>query len=279
VTDTHKLGNQTEHARFVVSVPLKSAGKTIAIVVLPSTGKKVPSREEKQLLNTSGSQTGIAIENTLLLQKMNQLSTSICEMGEITPDMLAGASCDQVYALAAAVDARESYRYEHSRGVADVAEAIGNTVGLSGDELADLRGAALLHDIGKIGISDAILNKSDRLTPLEWEIVKKHSIDGAKIVSQIKKISSLAPLIRHHHEWYDGTGYPDGLKGQRIPLGSRIICIADAYYTMVSRRVYRSTMSQNEALTELERCSGTQFDPEIIKVVSTVLPQQTTTND
>ncbi|HEX7475217.1 MAG TPA: HD domain-containing protein, partial [Dehalococcoidales bacterium] len=178
---------------------VQSEGKTIATVALPSSGKKIPSREEKQLLNTSGSQTGIAIENTLLLQKMNQLSTSICEMGEITPDMLAGASCDQVYALAAAVDARESYRYEHSRGVADVAEAIGNTVGLSGDELDDLRGASLLHDIGKIGISDAILNKPDRLTPLEWEIVKKHPIEGAKIVSQIKKIASLALLIRHHH--------------------------------------------------------------------------------
>jgi putative nucleotidyltransferase with HDIG domain len=200
-------------------------------------------------------------------------------MGEISPDMLASASLDQVYALAATVDAKESYGYEHSRRVADVAEAIGNTVGLSGDELADLRGASLLHDVGKIGISDAILNKSDRLTPLEWEIVKKHSIEGAKIVSQIKNISSLAPLIRHHHEWYDGTGYPDGLKGQEIPLGSRIICIADAYYTMVSRRVYRSAMSQNEALIELERCSGTQFDPEIIKVIPVALSQQTATDD
>ncbi|HEX7474355.1 MAG TPA: HD domain-containing phosphohydrolase, partial [Dehalococcoidales bacterium] len=89
----------------------------------------------------------------------------------------------------------------------------------------------------------------------------------------------LAPVIRHHHEWYDGTGYPDGLKGQEIPLGSRIICIADAYCTMVTRRVYRSTMSQNEALIELERCSGTQFDPGIIKVVSTALPQQIATDD
>jgi diguanylate cyclase (GGDEF)-like protein/putative nucleotidyltransferase with HDIG domain len=436
--DAHKPGNQPEHARFVVSVPLKSAGKTTAIVVLPSSGKKIPSREEKQLLNTVGSQTGIAIENTLLLQKMSQLSitdelttlynrrhfykaleieidrarrhdrplslaildvdrfkdyndrfghingdsvlkslaeamtsylrktdtpfryggdefavilpetdsskakdvverirlkwlyrpqsesvglenplgfsagiaefpknaktqdslvfladaalycskrsgryksTSVSEMGEISPDMLASASLDQVYALAATVDAKESYGYEHSRRVADVAEAIGNSVGLSGDELADLRGASLLHDVGKIGISEVILNKSDRLTPLEWEIVKKHSIEGAKIVSQIKNISSLAPLIRHHHEWYDGTGYPDGLKGQEIPLGSRIICIADAYYTMVSRRVYRNAMSQNEALIELERCSGTQFDPEIIKVIPIALSQQTATDD
>jgi HD-GYP domain-containing protein (c-di-GMP phosphodiesterase class II) len=89
----------------------------------------------------------------------------------------------------------------------------------------------------------------------------------------------LAPIIRHHHERYDGTGYPDGLKGQEIPLGSRIICIADAYDTMVTRRAYRNSISQNEALIELERCSGTQFDPEIIKVVFIALSQQTAKDD
>jgi diguanylate cyclase (GGDEF)-like protein/putative nucleotidyltransferase with HDIG domain len=433
VTDIHKLGFQSEHAHFVVSVPLKSAGKTIAIVMLPSAGKKILSREEKQLLNTIGSQTGVAIENVLLLQKMSQLSmtdeltklynrrhfykvleieidrarrydrplslaildvdkfkeyndkfghirgdgvlkslaeamtlylrktdttfryggdefavilpetdsskakdviervrlkwlympksespglenplgfsagiaefpknaktqdslvfladaalycskrsgsyksTSVSEMGEISSDMLASASLDQVYALAATVDAKESYGYEHSNRVADIAEVIGNTIGLSNDELADLRGASLLHDIGKIGIPDNILNKSKELTPLEREIVKKHAIEGGRIISQIKKISSLAPIIRHHHEWYDGTGYPDGLKGQEIPLGSRIISVSDAYDTMVTRRAYRNTLSQNEALIELERCSVTQFDPEIIKAMSVALSHQ-----
>jgi diguanylate cyclase (GGDEF)-like protein/putative nucleotidyltransferase with HDIG domain len=413
VIDTHKLGFQSGHARFVVSVPLKSAGKLVAIVMLPSSRKKIPSSEEKQLMNTIGGQTGIAIENALLLQKMSQLSmtdeltklynrrhfynvleieidrarrddrplslnildidrfkdyndkfghiggdsvlislaavmtshlrktdtcfryggdefavimpetdsnkakdvlervrlkwlhmpktesfglenplgfsagiaefpkngetqdslvfladaalycskrsggyksTLVSEMREIPPDMLADASLDQIYAMAATVDAKESYGYKHSMRVANIAEAIGNSIGLSEDELADLRGASLLHDIGKIGISDAILNKSDRLTPLELEIVKKHSIEGAKIVGQIRKISSLAPLIRHHHERYDGTGYPDGLKGQEIPLGSRIIGIADAYDTMVTPRSYRNVMSQSEALIELERC-------------------------
>jgi putative nucleotidyltransferase with HDIG domain len=200
-------------------------------------------------------------------------------MREIPPDMLADASLDQIYAIAATVDAKESYGYKHSMRVANIAEAIGNSIGLSEDELADLRGASLLHDIGKIGISDAILNKSDRLTPLELEIVKKHSIEGAKIVGQIRKISSLAPLIRHHHERYDGTGYPDGLKGQEIPLGSRIIGIADAYDTMVTPRSYRNVMSQSEALIELERCSVTQFDPEIIKVVSIALSQPIAKDD
>jgi diguanylate cyclase (GGDEF)-like protein/PAS domain S-box-containing protein len=204
-------------------------------------------------------------------------STMVSEMGEIPHDILANASLDQVAALAATVDAREKHGYGHSQRVADAAETIGSNFGLSGAELVDIRGASLLHDIGKIGISDTILNKSDRLTPLEWEIVKKHSIEGAKIVSQIKKISHLATLIRHHHEWYDGTGYPDGLKGQTIPLGARIICIADAYDTMVTPRSYGNVISHNEALTELEQCSGTQFDPEIIKVVSMALSQQTAT--
>ena len=206
-------------------------------------------------------------------------STLVSEMGEIPHDMLANASFDQVSALAATVDAKEAHGYGHSKRVADVAAIIGNSVGLSSDELADLRGASLLHDIGKIGISDAILNKSDRLTPLEWEVVKKHSIEGAKIVSQIKKVSNLAPLIRHQHEQYAGSGYPDGLKGLEIPLGSRIICIADAYDTMITPRSYGNVMSRNEALVELERCSGTQFDPEIIKVVSIVLSRQTVTNN
>jgi HD-GYP domain-containing protein (c-di-GMP phosphodiesterase class II) len=178
------------------------------------------------------------------------------------------ASLDQVYALAATEDTKKAHGSGHSERVASIAEAIGSNLGLSSDELADLCGAALLYDIGKIGISDAILNKPDPLIPLEWEIVKKHSIEGANIVSQIKQISNLAPLVRHHHERYDGSGYPDGLKRQEIPLGSRIICIADAYDTMVTPRSYGNVMSRNEALIELEHCSGTQFDPEIIKVVS-----------
>jgi diguanylate cyclase (GGDEF)-like protein/putative nucleotidyltransferase with HDIG domain/PAS domain S-box-containing protein len=200
-------------------------------------------------------------------------STLVSEIGEIPHDMLASSTVEQVNALAATVDAKEAHGYEHSKRVANIAETIGNNVGLSSDELADLRGACLLHDIGKIGISNAILNKSDRLTPSEWETIKKHSIEGEKIVSQIKKTSNLAPLIRHHHEWYDGSGYPDGLKGQEIPLVSRIICIADAYDTMITPRSYGNVMSGNEALIELEQCSGTQFDPEIIKDASSALSQ------
>jgi HD-GYP domain-containing protein (c-di-GMP phosphodiesterase class II) len=130
-----------------------------------------------------------------------------------------------------------------------------------------------LHDIGKIGISEAILNKSERLTPIEWEIIKQHSVEGAKIVSQIKKISNLAPVIRHHHERYDGTGYPDYLKGEEIPLASRIIGIADAYDTMVIPRPWGKNKSGDETLAELERCSGTQFDPALTKIAKVVLSQ------
>ena len=186
---------------------------------------------------------------------------------------MANASLDQILALAATVDAKESYGYRHSIRVADIAEAIGKKVGLTTDELADLRGAALLHDIGKIGISEAILNKSERLTPIEWEIIKQHSREGAKIVSQIKKISNLAPVIRHHHERYNGTGYPDCLKGEEIPLASRIIGIADSYDTMVTPRPWGKLKSGDEATAELERCSGTQFDPTLVKIAKTVLSQ------
>ena len=127
--------------------------------------------------------------------------------------------------------------------------------------------------LGRFGISEAILNKSERLTPIEWEIIKQHSVEGAKIVSQIKKISNLAPVIRHHHERYDGTGYPDCLKGEEIPLTSRIIGIADSYDTMVTPRPWGKIKSGDEALVELERYSGTQFDPALIKIAKMVLSQ------
>jgi diguanylate cyclase (GGDEF)-like protein/PAS domain S-box-containing protein/putative nucleotidyltransferase with HDIG domain len=196
-------------------------------------------------------------------------STLVFEMGEIPSEVLVNSSPDQIYELAAMVDAREVYGYGHSMRVASIAETIGKNLGISSDELNDLHAAALLHDIGKIGISEAILNKSDQLTASEWAILKKHSMDGAKIISQIRNISNLAPLILHHHECYDGTGYPDGLKGPEIPLCSRIIGVADAYDTMVTPRIYGNIRSRDEALIELERCSGTQFDPEIIEVVLT----------
>jgi len=187
------------------------------------------------------------------------------DMESISPEILQTATPDHVYALASTVDAKDPYTYGHSKNVADIAQALGKAIGMSGKELTDLYAVSLLHDIGKLGVPDAILTKTGKLTEEEWEVIKRHSADGERIVSYVKDLSPLVHIIRHHHEWYDGSGYPDGLKGEAIPLGARIITIADAYDTMIGRRPYREPVSPAEALEELVRCSGTQFDPKLVE--------------
>ena len=189
----------------------------------------------------------------------------VSDLSAIPPDVLSAATLDQIYALAATVDARDPFTYGHSGRVADIAQTIGKATGLVEKELADLYAASLLHDVGKVGVPDAVLTKPDVLTEEEWEIIKKHSAEGARIAGYIKGLGAVVPVIKHHHEWYDGTGYPDGLKGEEIPLGARIISVADAYDTMTTARPYREVVSQQEALEELRRFSGTQFDPELVE--------------
>jgi HD-GYP domain-containing protein (c-di-GMP phosphodiesterase class II) len=174
---------------------------------------------------------------------------------------------DPIYALAAAVDSRDPHTYGHSKRVATIAEMIGEAIGLSRNELADLRAACLVHDIGKVGIPNSLLTKPGKPTDEEWRVITKHCAEGARIVGCVRELAPLAPVILHHHEWYDGTGYPEGLKGEDIPLGARIIGIADAYDTMTTPRPYGEVMSQEEALEELRRCSGTQFDPELVEAL------------
>ncbi len=192
-------------------------------------------------------------------------STLVSNLGEVPASMLGSATMDQVYALSAMVDAKDPHTYGHSKRVAAIVERIGKAIKLPPKELADLRAAALLHDIGKVGVPDAILTKPDKLVKHEWKIIRTHPVEGAKIVGYVRELVELVPIIRHHHEWYDGTGYPDGLKGEDIPLGARIISIADAYDTMTTQRPYRDVVSQEEALAELSRCSGTQFDSQLVE--------------
>ncbi len=191
----------------------------------------------------------------------------ISDLGTSSLDVLSASTLDQVYALAATVDTKDPYTYGHSKRTAAIAESLGKAIGLGSDELSDLTAAAFLHDIGKVGIADIILTKPGKPKKEEWEAIKKHCAEGAKIVQHVKELVPLAPAILHHHEWYDGTGYPDGLKGEKIPLHARIISVADAYDTMTAKRPYRNAVSPEVALEELERCSGTQFDPQLIKAL------------
>ena len=172
----------------------------------------------------------------------------------------------ELYNIVEHVETRDPATYGHSENVAIISELIGKAMGLSTKELSDLRAAALLHDVGKVSVPDSILIKSCKLTEDEWKLMKTHSAEGAKIVSCIDGLAKLAPIIRHHHEWYDGTGYPDGLKGEEIPLGARIISVADAYNTMISERPYSRAIPQESAMDELRKGAGTQFDPRLVNV-------------
>lgn len=166
--------------------------------------------------------------------------------------------------LAAALDARDPYTAGHSERVAEYAERIGKLANLPEREIQDLRKSALLHDIGKIGIKDAVLLKEGRLTEEEWEQVKQHPVMGEAILKQIEPADAMAsflPGVRSHHERYDGTGYPDGLAGEAIPLFGRIIAVADAFDAMTSDRPYRKGMGEERAIAILEQGGGTQWDP------------------
>jgi HD-GYP domain-containing protein (c-di-GMP phosphodiesterase class II) len=126
-----------------------------------------------------------------------------------------------------------------------------------------------------VGVPDSILTKPEKPEEHEWAIIRKHPVEGAKIVGYVKELERLVPLVRHHHEWYDGTGYPDGLKGKDIPLGARIISVADAYDTMTTSRPYRDMISQEEACEELRRCCGTQFDHKLVDAFHRALNEAT----
>jgi HD-GYP domain-containing protein (c-di-GMP phosphodiesterase class II) len=166
--------------------------------------------------------------------------------------------------MAAAIDARDPCTSNHSRNVAGYAVTIGNALHLPTREMQRLRSAALIHDIGKIGIPDSVINKPGPPNEAEWKMIQKHPELGSVIVSHMPDLSPCVPIIRHHHEWYDGSGYPDGLESNEIPYESRIIAVAEAYDAMINPRSYHQPLLPEEAVEELRRCSGTQFDPVII---------------
>jgi len=150
---------------------------------------------------------------------------------------------------------------------------IAQKLSLPEEEIKSLKYAAILHDIGKIGVRGYILNNPNGLTTSEYDQIKKHSIIGENIIQPIELLQPIRPLIRHHHEWYNGKGYPDGLSGENIPLGARILTVADAYDAMKSDRPYRKALSEEKAIQELKHGSGSQFDPQIIEVFLEILKQ------
>ncbi|MBF0469041.1 MAG: HD-GYP domain-containing protein, partial [Desulfamplus sp.] len=176
-----------------------------------------------------------------------------------------------LYAFVAALEARDSYTRKHSTRVADVAYIVGKIMGCSEEELDVLSFAGQLHDIGKIGIRDDILLKPGRLTDEEFEKIKEHPSIGADIVGKLGLWDREQEIIRHHHEFFDGRGYPDGLKGTEIPKLARILSVGDAFDAMSSDRAYRKKMEKNKVISIIKGCSGTQFDPEVVDVFLTIV--------
>ncbi|MGF7186087.1 HD-GYP domain-containing protein (c-di-GMP phosphodiesterase class II) [Desulfitispora alkaliphila] len=170
-----------------------------------------------------------------------------------------------IEALVRTLEAKDEYTCGHSERVAEYAIKIAKHINLAEEEINNIRLAASLHDLGKIGIKDDILNKNGPLTQEEFNTIKLHPNIGAKILQPIAPVKQLIPYIQHHHERYNGTGYPDGLSGDEIPLGAKIIAIADTYDAMTSDRPYRKALSEEVALKEIEKNSGTQFDPKLVE--------------
>jgi diguanylate cyclase (GGDEF)-like protein len=176
-----------------------------------------------------------------------------------------------VQALAAAIEERDNYTHEHSEEVVHLARGVAMILGLASEQTERIAYAALLHDVGKLAVPNEILHKPGPLTPAEWEVMAEHPVAGERILLRIPDLAVIAPVVRHEHEHWDGSGYPDGLTRRLIPIGSRIILACDAYHAMITDRPYRAAMSSADAIEELKACAGVQFDPEVVSALLDLL--------
>jgi diguanylate cyclase (GGDEF)-like protein/putative nucleotidyltransferase with HDIG domain len=173
---------------------------------------------------------------------------------------------DTLTSLALAVDSKDQFTQGHSHKVSSYAALLAEAAGLESAEIEAVRLGAMLHDVGKVGIVESILNKNGPLNPEEWEAMKRHVEFGAKLLEPLRGTENIREMVGHHHEFFDGSGYPHGLAGGVIPMGARIIAIADAYDTITSERSYKKARTPEEAFQELDRCCGAQFDPQLVQL-------------
>lgn len=237
-------------------LPLVSKGKSIGLLEI---GVKYPACLLPAHLSTAediASQIAVALENANLYEDLQMLLVN------------------SITSLASVIDAKSPWTKGHSERVTRYAVAIAKEMGLSKEIVETVELGGLLHDIGKVGTYDIILDKPSELLSKEMEEVRKHPVKGASILSPIKQFQKIVPLLMHHHEKMDGSGYPDGLKGENIPLLARVLCVADAYDSMVSDRPYRKAPGKEYAISELKRCSGTQFDFLVVEAFLRVIDQQ-----
>ncbi|MBI3008151.1 MAG: HD domain-containing protein, partial [Candidatus Omnitrophica bacterium] len=239
----------------LISAPLIFEDKVLGVInVNNKKSRESYTEDDLKLLEGIANQASIAINNA---QLYNNLQKSYLNV---------------ITAMANALDARDRYSYNHSKRVSEYVQRISKEMKLPPREVEGITTAALLHDIGKIGISDTVLLKTGKLTEEEWKIIKTHPRIGKEILKPLGFLDNILPIVEHEHERYDGKGYPDGLKGDEIPLGARIIAVADSYDAMTTDRVYRKALAKEDVLKELERCSGTQFDPKVVDAFLHTVP-------
>ena len=231
----------------VYEIPLEIGDKRIGVFELVCRSDEIVGKEEQRMIETLASQAAIAIENARLFKNTQQIYY------------------DTLRSLACALEARDDYTRGHSERVAKIARRIAEEMKLDETTTEALYNAALLHDIGKIGIRDEVLLAPRKLTTREMDIIKEHSVFGNTILMPLKFLGQIRECVRHHHERWDGTGYPDQRKGEEIPLPSRIIAVADAFDAMTSDRPYRQSISQLDAIAEIKTLAGKQFDPDVVK--------------
>jgi len=242
-------------------VPVRSEQETIGVLALgrPRSEPRRPFADvEIRMLEGLSEVGGTAIRRARLYHHLEEAYLQI------------------VLALAGAVDARDSYTSDHSERIARWAEAVAHVMGCGEDEVQDIRRAARLHDIGKIGIPDSILLKPMALSETEWAVMRRHPLIGAEILMSVQRMRGVATLVRHHQERWDGTGYPDALRGEEIPLGARILAVVDAYSSITDKRHYKHARTPAEAVAELRRCAGTQFDPRVVDVFCRIVDETPT---
>lgn len=236
-------------ARSILSVPIFNHDAPLGVLNFGAEdGAPSFTEEDRDVVVTVGRQFAVALERTRLMAGLKE------------------AVGESIRALAGAIEAKDPYTRGHSDRVTHYARLIGHAMGLAPAELDLLVRAAILHDVGKIGVPGNVLNKPGRLTDEEYRQIQRHPEEGVKIVREIGAMAETVEIIRSHHERFDGSGYPHGVCGRDIPLGARILAVADTYDAMTVDRPYREGLSSETAYAEIARCSGSQFDPDVARV-------------
>jgi putative nucleotidyltransferase with HDIG domain len=241
--DGHPLSAAFGSGCQIVYVPVVSMDRAVGVIALVGH-KSASDLKDRALLTAIGRVMGLTLDNVRLYNHEYQTLLHI---------------------LCSALDLRDRVTQGHSRRVADLSLAVASQLGVDGEELLDIERGAILHDIGKIALPDDILSKPGPLTVVEWEKMKRHPEVGYDMVRNVPFLRGAAQIVNCHHERYDGSGYPRGLKGEEIPLGARIFSVVDAYDAITSHRPYRAARSHEEALAEIQRHTGTQFDPKVVE--------------